>query len=126
MSGGGLFQDSELAVLRRSIELNPQSWYAHSNRGEILGTQGRSEEGFEEAKIALELDPLSPMVRAFYGIMLAATRRIEEALTAFEASVQSRDYLLPAFFTLTELFPWMADIRATPRFRALRAKVKFV
>jgi len=237
---------------RRSIELNPQHWYAHGTRGEILGTQGRSEEGFEEAKKALELDPLSPMVHAFYGIMLAATRRIqearermlkaiamesdqpmlhyfmgqaqlmepvspeaairhlkkafdlgatpacgflgvayalagnrkaaldclaqleriererflplpmklfllfrpalryfrpfkrkyvpqyvkavvytalnmqEEALTALEASVQSRDYLLPAFFTLTELFPWMAEIRNTSRFQALRAKVKFV
>jgi serine/threonine protein kinase len=237
---------------RRSIELNPQSWYAHATRGEILGTQGRSEEGFEEARKALELDPLSPMVHAFYGIMLAASRRIQEArdqmqkaiamesdqpmlhyfmgqaqlmepvspegaiphlqkafdlgatpacgflgvayalagdrnaalgclaqleriererflplhlklflyfrpalryfraferkyvppylkgivyaalnmheesLAAFEASVQARDYLLPAFFTLTEFFPWCAEIRNTTRFQTLRAKVKVV
>jgi tetratricopeptide (TPR) repeat protein len=64
---------------RRSIELNPQNWYALASHGEILGSQGRSEEGFEEAKKALELDPLSPMVHAFHGIMLAATRRVQEA-----------------------------------------------
>ena len=237
---------------RRSIELNPQNWYALASHGEILGSQGRSEEGFEEAKKALELDPLSPMVHAFHGIMLAATRRVqearermlkaiamepdqpmlhywmgmmqlmdpisleaaighlqkafdfgatpacgylgvgyalagkkeealdclakleriekerflplpvqlllyfrpalryfrafkrkyvpqyvkgvvysalnmpEEALAEFERSVQSRDYLLPAFFTLAELYPWMSKIRNTPRYQALRAKVKIV
>ena len=235
---------------RRSIELNPQNWYAHATRGEIVGSQGRAEEGLEEAKNALELDPLSPMVRAFFGLMLVTTRRVEEgrermlraiameseqpmlhyfmglmqliepvspetaiqhlqrafdlgvtpacgylgvayalagrrrealdclerlkriekerflplllklflrlrpalryfrtverkyvppyvkavvytalhmheeALAEFERSVQSRDYLLPAFFALAELYPWMAEIRNTPRFQALRAKVK--
>jgi len=235
---------------RRSIELNPQNWYAHATRGEILGSQGRSEEGLEEARRSLELDPLSSMAHAFYSIMLASVNRIEEAregmlktiametdqpmlhywmgmmqlmeplslargiehlqrafdlgatpacgylgaayalagkkeeamgylekleriemerflplpmklfllfrpalrpfrsferkyvpsylkavaytaldmqeeaLTALEASVQSRDYLLPAFFALTELYPWMAEIRSTPRFQALRAKVR--
>lgn len=42
------------------------------------------------------------------------------------ADAPSRDYLLPAFFTLTGLYPWMADVRNTPRFQALRAKVKVV
>jgi adenylate cyclase len=59
--------------VRRSIELNPQNWYAHGTHGEIMASQGRLEEGFEEAKKALELDPLSSMTHAFYGIMLVTT-----------------------------------------------------
>jgi serine/threonine protein kinase len=236
--------------VRRSIELNPQNWYAHGTHGEIMASQGRLEEGFEEAKKALELDPLSSMTHAFYGIMLVTTKRVEEgrermlktiamepdqpmfhywmglmlliepvsleaaihhlqkafdlgatpacgylgvayalagkrkeafdclekleriekerflplplklllyfrpalryfrsferkyvppyvkavvyvalnmqeeALAEFEKSSQARDYLLPAFFNLAESFPWMAEIRNTPRFQALRAKVK--
>jgi len=236
--------------VRRSIELNPQNWYAHGTRGEILASQGRPAEGLEEAKKALESDPLSSMAHAFYGIMLVTTERVEEgrermlktiamepdqpmfhywmglmllvepvsleaaihhlqkafdlgatpacgylgaayalagkrkealeclekleriekerflplplklllyfkpalryfrsferkyvppyvkavvyaaldmreeALAEFEKSGQSRDYLLPAFFTLAEVFPWMAEIRNSPRFQALRAKVK--
>jgi adenylate cyclase len=235
---------------RRSLELNPQNSYAHGTHGEILGSQGRSEEGFEEAQKALELDPLSAMAHAFYCVMLPGIHRVEEArermlkaiamesdqpmlhwwmgmmqlmeplspeaairhlqrafdlgvtpacgylgaayalagrrtealdclekleriekerflplplrlilllrpalryfrsverkyvppyvkavvyaalhmheeaLAEFERSVQSRDYLLPAFFTLSESYPWMAEIRNTPRFQALRAKVK--
>jgi len=235
---------------RRSIELNPQNWYAHAMRGEILGTAGRVEEGLEEAQNTLELDPLSSMAHAFYAIMLGAMNRVEEgrermlkaiamesnqpmlhywmgmsqlmepistgkaiehlkrafelgvtpacgylgaayalagrraealeclgklatmerqrflplplklflylrpalsyfrsfkkkyvpaylrgviyaaldmhseALAEIEKSVQSRDYLLPAFFTLTDLYPWMAATRDTPRFKAIRAKVK--
>jgi predicted Zn-dependent protease len=71
---------------RRSIELNPQSAWAHAWRAEILGTWGRAEEALEEAKIALELDPLSPMNHALYGIILAGLGREQE----------SRDKLLMA------------------------------
>jgi len=237
---------------RRSIELNPQNWYAHATHGEILGSQGRFDEGLEEAKKALELDPLSSMAHAFYCIMLGSVNRVaearegmlktiamepdqpmlhywmgmvqlmqpvspeaaiqhlqkafdlgatpacgylgtayalagkrqealdclgklekiekerflplpvkllfyfrpalryfrsfkrkyvpqyvkaivytalnmhEEALNGFERSVRSRDYLLPVFFTATKWYPWMAEIKDTPRFQVLRAKVKFV
>jgi TolB-like protein/Tfp pilus assembly protein PilF len=235
---------------RRAIELNPQNWYALATHGEILGSQGRSAEGLEEAKKVLELDPLSWTAHAFHGVMLMSTNRAEEAregmlrtlamapdqpmlhywlgmgqlmeppspeaaiqhlqrafdlgvtpacgylgaayalagrrdealeclaklkrieterflplpltllllfrpalryfrpfkrkyvppyvkavvyaalhmheeaLAEFERAAESRDYLLPAFFALSDLYPWMAEIRSTPRFRALRARVK--
>ena len=64
---------------RRSIELNPLNTWAHAWRAEILGVQGRLEEGEEEVKKAIEIDPLSPMSHALYGIMLSAMGREEES-----------------------------------------------
>jgi len=67
------------SLARRSIELNPQSVWAHAWRAEILGTWRRVEEALEEAKIALELDPLSPMNHALYGIILGGMGREQES-----------------------------------------------
>jgi adenylate cyclase len=236
--------------VHRSIELNPQNWYAHGTRAEILAAQGRWEEAHEEVHKAMELDPLSSMAHALFGIILASSGRIEEgreellktiamepeqpmfhywmgmfslthsvlpekaiehlqkafdlgvspacgylgvafaladrkedalrclqmleriekerfipfplnlliylkpgvrhfrsfkrkyvppylkaiiycglkmeeeALAHFEKSGQARDYLLPAFFTIAEGFPWMSELLISPRLQALRAKIK--
>jgi adenylate cyclase len=64
--------------VHRSIELNPQNWYAHGTRAEILAAQGRWEEAHEEVHKAMELDPLSSMAHALFGIILASSGRIEE------------------------------------------------
>jgi len=66
-------------LARRSIELNPQSVWAHAWRAEILGTLGRAEEALDEAKIALELDPLSSLNHALYGLILGVLGRLQES-----------------------------------------------
>ncbi|MBN2409064.1 MAG: hypothetical protein JXE07_04950, partial [Candidatus Aminicenantes bacterium] len=63
----------------RSIELNPQSWWGHATRAEILGTWGRLEEAFEEANKIIELDPVSPLSRVLYGILLSTVGKIVES-----------------------------------------------
>jgi serine/threonine protein kinase/TPR repeat protein len=69
---------------RRSIELNPLNIWAHGWYAEIVGTRGRLQEAFEEAKSGVEIDPLSAMAHALYGIILGFLERQEE----------SRKYLL--------------------------------
>ncbi len=66
-------------LAQRSIELNPQNMWGHAARAEILGTWGRMEEAFEEAKKIIELDPLSPMTHALHGIILSVLGRREES-----------------------------------------------
>jgi serine/threonine protein kinase len=63
----------------RSIELNPQSMWGHAARSEILGTWGRMEEAFEEAKKIIELDPLSSLAHALYGIILGLIGKEEDS-----------------------------------------------
>jgi serine/threonine protein kinase/Tfp pilus assembly protein PilF len=65
-------------LARRSIELNPHNSWAHAWRAEILGTQWRREEAFEEARKGIEIDPLSSMNHALYGIILGSLRGAEE------------------------------------------------
>ena len=51
----------------------------------------------------------------------------EEALAELEKSSEARDYLLPVFLRVNaELFdlPWMAEVTSSPRFQALKAKIK--
>jgi tetratricopeptide (TPR) repeat protein len=63
----------------RSIELNPNSWWGHATRAEILATWGRMEEALEEATKIIELDPLFPMAHVLYGIVLGLMGRSEES-----------------------------------------------
>jgi TolB-like protein/tetratricopeptide (TPR) repeat protein/predicted Ser/Thr protein kinase len=63
---------------RRSIELSPQSMWAHAAHGEILAVQDRMDEAFAEAQKALELDPLSSIAHAFHGILLCSMGKPEE------------------------------------------------
>jgi TolB-like protein/Tfp pilus assembly protein PilF len=65
---------------RRAVELNPnyatgRLWY-----GSYLGLIGRFEEGFVQARQALNLDPLTPMVHHTMNWMLYYARRYEESL----------------------------------------------
>jgi TolB-like protein len=57
-------------LARRALELNPQNIWAHMACAEIIGVRGRMEEALEEAKKAVEIDPLSPMTHSLYGIIL--------------------------------------------------------
>jgi len=58
-------------LARRGIERNPQNMWAHLVCAEIIGVRGRAEEALEVAKRGVEIDPLSPMTHALYGIMLS-------------------------------------------------------
>lgn len=58
-------------LARRSIELNPLNIWAHSWCAEIIGVRGRTEEALEEVKRGVEIDPLSAMAHALYGIILS-------------------------------------------------------
>jgi TolB-like protein len=65
----------------RAIELSPSyarayHWYS----GLLSGALGRPDESLEMARIASELDPLSPIIRANYSRALWEFGRVEEAM----------------------------------------------
>jgi TolB-like protein len=68
----------------RSIELNPNSFWGHATRAEILGTWGRLEEALEEATKMIELDPVSPLSHVLHAILLGVAGK----------TVESREQLL--------------------------------
>ena len=64
--------------LRRAIQLNPSLSTARLNYAAYLSTQGRHDEGVQEIRRAVELDPLSLRTHAYGTALLlcrAAVRR---------------------------------------------------
>ena len=81
---------------RRAIELNPNNaaaryFYAFG----YLAPQNRMDEGLEQYRTAISLDPLSSIINTNYGVMLMEARHYPEALAQFQ-KVLARDPNFPA------------------------------
>jgi len=71
------------ASLKRAIELNPSLAQAHMAYAHLLANVGRDKEAVREARQALELDPLSPLINTLTSSLVdsAETRKgYEKAL----------------------------------------------
>lgn len=73
------FDKAELA-LRRAVAANPKYADAHWGLGTILPPNGQLEEGLQEMRTALSLDPLSPTFGRFTARFLLYLRRFDEAI----------------------------------------------
>jgi tetratricopeptide (TPR) repeat protein len=74
---------------QRALELNPNNAAAHYFYGyALLVQEKRFEEGLEELRRALSLDPFSSIVNTNYAAALMAAHRFPEALAAFQKAVQ--------------------------------------
>jgi serine/threonine protein kinase/tetratricopeptide (TPR) repeat protein len=96
----------------RAIALNPNNaaaryFYAFG----YLAPQNRMDEGLEQYRTAISLDPLSSIINTNYAVMLMEARRYPEALAQFQ-KVLARDpnfppahYKLSQFYATTGRFP---------------------
>jgi len=74
------WQDAERRF-RRAIDLNPNNALAHLQLGfSVLVVQGRFDEGLEEVRRAVSLDPLSPYINTEFGRALLWAGRYREAV----------------------------------------------
>ena len=62
--------DAADVAFRRAIELNPSYAEAHMFYSHYLTLMGRAEEGTEQMRLALQLDPLNPFVHGLHGAQL--------------------------------------------------------
>jgi TolB-like protein/Tfp pilus assembly protein PilF len=70
---------------RRAIELNPNYATAHHWYAEHLANRGRFDEALAESERARELDPLSLIIAADYGVILYYARRYDDSIKQFQA-----------------------------------------
>jgi len=69
---------------KRALALNPSDAVARVLYGQFLGTQQRFDDARIQGKIAIELDPLHPMVWMWYSALLLQVGDNEEALAEVE------------------------------------------
>ena len=86
----------------RAIELNPKYATAHQWLAQLLAETKRFEEGQAETKLALESDPLSPVISFNIGWQLFLARRYDDALREFEHTAS----VYPDFPLVTNGFCW--------------------
>ena len=95
---------------RRAIELNPNSagphyFYAFT----LLVPEKRFDQAFDEMRVALSLDPLSPIMNTNYATMLMDAHRYPEALAQFHKTLERDPTFLPAHHKLAQLYAVTGD-----------------
>jgi serine/threonine protein kinase/tetratricopeptide (TPR) repeat protein len=93
------------AEFRRAIELNPNNASAHYFYGFILlMPENRIDQALEEFRIALSLDPLSPIVNMNYGLTLMVAHRYPEAIAQLNKVLERDPSFDPAHFYLSQIY----------------------
>ncbi len=85
---------------QRTFELNPGYATAHHWHAESLAFRGRHDEAIEQSRIALDLDPLSPIINTLLGWAFYYARRHREAIEQLQATLRLDAGFAPAEFWL--------------------------
>jgi len=90
---------------RRAIELNPNNASAHYFYAYgVLTPQNRLDQSLEEYRVALSLDPLSPIMNVNYGLTLAEAHRLPEAIAQMNKVLERDQSFVPAHFYLSQVY----------------------
>ncbi|MFC2161816.1 protein kinase [Acidobacteriota bacterium] len=90
---------------QQAIRLNPNHSAALASYSHFLCIMGRIEEALPYSERAIELDPLSPKRRAFYGVVLFYHRRFDDALAAFRTALDIEPNNMVALSMLCWIYP---------------------
>ncbi len=90
---------------RRAIELNPNDATAHYFYAfTFLMPQNRIDQALDEFRIALSLDPLSPIMNVNYGLTLMIAGRLPEAIAQINKVLERDPSFGPAHFYLSQVY----------------------
>jgi serine/threonine protein kinase/tetratricopeptide (TPR) repeat protein len=95
---------------RRAIQLNPNGAAGHySYAFGLLVPEKRFDQSFEEFRLALSLDPLSPIMNTNYAATLMDAHRYPEALAQFNKALERDPNFGPAHLKLAQLYAVTGD-----------------
>ena len=90
---------------RRAIELNPNDAKAHYFYGFLLlMPENRIDQSLEEFRVALSLDPLSPIVNTNYGLTLMVAHRYPEAIAQFNQLLERDPSFVPGHYYFSQVY----------------------
>jgi len=76
------------AAFKRSLELNPNDARCRAYYSHLLFILRRSEESTYQAKLALELDPLNPLILSLCGIAFFEAEDYQLVINSFEKALE--------------------------------------
>jgi len=99
--------------LKRGIALNPNNVYAHVWYGCFLNGRSRFEEAYPELKMALEMEPLSPIINAVAGMQFSFTH-IDEGKEQLHKGIEMEPNLALAhsWMGMIYMYPEVVDEKA--------------
>ncbi len=83
----------------RAIELDPDLAAAHHWYAVILSLSGKPADALREIEIAARLEPDSAVIQFSLGDMYRDLNRFDEALAAFDRSIQANSSYIPAYLS---------------------------
>jgi len=101
--------DEGEAAFQRAIELNPSLAEARMFYSHLLTLMGRMEEGTEQMRLALELDPLNPLVRALHGVQLFMADDVQGAIRVTEEVLASTPGVGFGYWTLIHAYHYLGE-----------------
>ena len=72
----------------RALQLSPNDSMTHLHLADYMSIQNRHEEAIAQFQRALELDPISPVYIAFFGMVLYRALRFEEAVEQCQKALE--------------------------------------
>jgi adenylate cyclase len=88
----------------KALRSNPNYATAHHWYSIHLDGLGRLDEAIKELKIALELDPLSPMIHAYAGVLYVRARQYDIALAELDKALELDPNFMPAHTNLVDVY----------------------
>ena len=86
------------------IEMNPNDPFVRAYYGHLLMCLMRSDEAYEQGKLAMELDPLNPLIQGLYSVILVDRGDNKEIISLFE-----NEYHPVTYFSLLQSYKALED-----------------
>ncbi len=97
------------AAFQRATDLNPSYAEARQFYSHYLTMTGRIEEGTEQMRLALELDPLNPFVRGLHGVQLFMAGDLKGAVRVTEEVLASTPGFGFGYWTLIHAYHYLGE-----------------
>lgn len=88
------------AACMRAVQLTPGDSVTHFHLADYMSIQARHDEAIAEFKLALELDPISFVQVAFFGMILHRARRYDESIAQCKKALEINPHYPNAFWFL--------------------------
>jgi Tfp pilus assembly protein PilF len=85
------YRDSE-TLYRETLRLNPGSWMAHDNLGELLVDEGQVDAAIRHYQTALDINPTFPGIHDNLGVAFLKEGRVDEAMAQLSRAAELDPY----------------------------------